>query len=108
MPISGERTLGCRAATGAERGRLVGVRSIEISARLAGAWAERAGRDPATLLTEGSTTFQVREFDALLVVTSRVTGSSYEHVLPVSNEDLGHWLDEIVSFDVNNYKQRPA
>jgi hypothetical protein len=79
----------------------------EIVRSVTAAWTGVSGTDPSSLLVGGIAPFAVRERDRVLVVTSHVTGSSYELGLPASDDTLSAWLDEIVGHDVYSYEHEP-
>jgi hypothetical protein len=79
----------------------------EIVRSLTAAWTGLSGTDPSSLLVDGVAPFAVRQRDRVLVVTSHVTGSSYELGLPTSDDMMRAWLDEIVGHDVYSYEHEP-
>ena len=66
-----------------------------------------SGTDPSSLIVDSAAPFAVRERDRVLVVTSHVTGSSYELGLPASDDMLRAWLDEIVGHDLDSCEHEP-
>jgi hypothetical protein len=83
------------------------MQSDELQSLATAAWAERSGTDPSSLLVDGADAFAFRTGDGVLTVTSHVTGSSYEHELPVEDEVLLEWLDEVIGHDVVSYRHEP-
>jgi hypothetical protein len=79
----------------------------QIADSLAAAWRRRAGVDPLELLVEGAAPFLVTQSEEQLGVTSHVTGSTYLLDLPISDDALDAWLEEIVAGDVYLFEHEP-
>jgi len=79
----------------------------QIAVALAAEWHRRAGIDPSELLVEGAAPFRITQSEEQLQVTSHVTGSTYLLDLPVSDDDLHAWIDEIITSDVYLLEHEP-
>jgi hypothetical protein len=74
--------------------------STRLETVLTDAWHRHADSEPATVLAEGVVAFRVHQSDGVLSITSHITGATYTHDLPVGDDLVSAWLDDIVQRDV--------